>query len=243
MTASPSTPQIILSGGSSGGGSAGTSAPGSLAIAYQNLLSGAADLRSGTGSKVLVLTTGNIGMASRVQIGNTETEAEQQANLKILGQIASYCRANNIGVQIDTVLTNPATYSSGINALTDQWAVAAAEVGLPIVAIEDVNEIGACAPPSLFMAYARIEANAVKTLIQDYAQSAIWSVREPLASIPSHNGGKLMAPPLRPQGLLASRSLPRIQACSRLGWPHIPRPFGKTFLPAYRQRQRRTEWL
>ena len=122
MTDDTSTPQIILGGGSSGGGSAGTSTPGSLAIAYQNLLSGAADLKSGTGSKVLVLTTGNIGMASEYKLGNTETEAEQQENLKILGQIASFCRANNIGVQIDAVLTNPATYSSGINALTDQWA-------------------------------------------------------------------------------------------------------------------------
>ena len=40
------------------------------------------------------------------------------------------------------------------------------------MAVQDVNEIGACQPSFLFAPYARIEANAVKTLIQDYAQSA-----------------------------------------------------------------------
>ena len=164
-------PSINLGGGSSGNGSAGTSGPGQLALTYQNLLSGAADIVSGGGAKVLVLTTGAIGLASHVQIGSIETAQEQAANLQILANIAAFCRANGIVVQVDAVLTNTATYSDGTNALVDSWAQVAAQVGLPIASVENVNEIGFTASPSTFANYASIEVNAVQSLIKKYANS------------------------------------------------------------------------
>ena len=119
-----------------------------------------------------MLDSGAIGTAGSIQIGNSETAAEVSDNLAILAKIAAFCNANGIGVQVDADLTWPATYGDGSNALIDQWATVAAQVGLPITSVEDVGEIGSSQPSSSFATDAGIEVNAVQTLIQDYAGSS-----------------------------------------------------------------------
>jgi hypothetical protein len=166
------TPSIVVAPGSAGSGSAGIAAPGQVAISLQNLISEAADIVPGSGTKTIILSTGLIGMASPFQVGNTETLQEQQANLQALASLAAECRANGVSVIIDTVLTNPATFSDGSNALTNYWAPVAAQVGLPIVGVEDVNEMGLNVSGSALTNCASVEANAVKTLIDAYTHSS-----------------------------------------------------------------------
>ena len=171
MPESMTIPNLIIGGGSAGAGSAGISAPGQFAIAYQNLLSGAAEIVTASGSKEIILTTGIIGMASPAQVGNTETLEEQQQNLAVLTNFASYCRNNNITIDVDADLTSDNTYGDGSNAVVEQWATTAAQVGLPIGSIEDVNEVSFSAPVDTFAHLASVEANAVPTLIAVYASA------------------------------------------------------------------------
>jgi hypothetical protein len=169
-----STSELMLSGGSSGN-PAGLSNPGQLEVTYQNLLSGAADIVSATRVKTLILTAGAIDSASSLTIGGEETAAEVANNANVLAQIATFCEANDIKIEVDAVLTDPTTYGTGpnaINASVDMWAKVAASVGLPIAAVEDVQEIGTDQSPSMFASFATIEANAVRTLIADYASSS-----------------------------------------------------------------------
>jgi hypothetical protein len=171
MNSSATVPTIILGGGSAGN-SAGSASPGLLEQIYENLLSGAADIVSGTGIKTLVLDSGAIGTAGSIQIGNTETASEVTDNLAILAKIAAFCKANGIRVQVDASLTSAATYGDGTSALVDQWAAAAAQVGLPIASVEDVGETGSSQTSATFASTASIEVNAIRTLIQDYAASS-----------------------------------------------------------------------
>jgi hypothetical protein len=173
MTSSYSYPGLMLGGGGFGN-SSGLGNPGQLQVMYQNLLSGAAATVSSLGVKTLVLTSGAIGTAGFIQIGNTETADEVAQNQAVLRKIADFCNANGIQVVVQATLTNSETYGSGptaLNALVDQWATVAASVNLPISAVQDVEEIGSSKLPSSFAAFAAIEANAVSTLIRDYANS------------------------------------------------------------------------
>ena len=173
MTLSYTVPKIMLSGGGAGNAS-GLSSPGQLEIMYQNLLSGAADIVSSLGVKTLVMTSGAIGTAGLIQIGNTETADEVEQNRIVLKEIADFCNANGIQVAVQAVLTNGATYGSGstaINALVDQWATVAASVNLPICSVQDIQEIGITQSVADFATLAAIEANAVSTLIREYSQS------------------------------------------------------------------------
>ena len=141
---------------------------------YQNLLSGAADIVSSLGVKTLVMTSGAIGTAGLIQIGNTETADEVEQNRIVLKEIADFCNANGIQVAVQAVLTNGATYGSGstaINALVDQWATVAASVNLPICSVQDIQEISITQSVADFATLAAIEANAVSTLIREYSQS------------------------------------------------------------------------
>jgi hypothetical protein len=171
MTSSGSVPSIILGGGSAGN-SAGSANPGLLEQIYENLLSGAADIVSGVGIKTLVLDSGAIGTAGSIQIGNSETAAEVADNRAILAKIAAFCKANGIAIQVDADLTLPYVYGDGTNALVDQWATVAAQVGLPIVSVEDVEEIGSPQSSASIATTASIEVNAIRTLIQDYTGSS-----------------------------------------------------------------------
>jgi hypothetical protein len=160
------SPGLILGGGASSDSAGQNSRPGTLEQAYQNLLSGAADIVSGLGVKTLVLDSGAIGSAGSIQTNNTETAAEVAANMAILGSIAAYCKANGIVVQVDASLIGGAP-------LVNQWATAAAVVGLPIVSVEDVNEVGfqASLTPN-FATYATNEVAGIKALVSDYSSSS-----------------------------------------------------------------------
>ena len=174
MSGTIAIPPLMLSGGGYGN-PAGSTNPGELEVAYENLLSGATDILSGTDTKTLILAAGGIAQASTLEIGSGETGAEVANNAQVLAQIAAFCAANGIGVEVDAVLTNGATYGTGpsaINAYVDMWAKVAANAGLPIVAVQDVQEIGTAEPPNTFANSATIEANGVRTLIQDYASSS-----------------------------------------------------------------------
>ena len=174
MISSKKMPGILLGGGS-GGNPAGLSNPSQLEVAYQNLLTGAADIIAGTGTRILEMTAGAIGTAGSIQIGNTETASEVAQNLTVLNEIADFCNANGIKIDVLAVLTNAATYGTGptaINALVDQWATAAAKANLPIISVTDIQEIGISQPKTSFSTYAKIEVNAVETLIKDYAGSS-----------------------------------------------------------------------
>jgi hypothetical protein len=170
MTASP--PGLILSGGATSDANSEDD-PNALAQIYQNLLSGAADIVSGLNDKMLVVSAGAIELAGAVQVqAHSETPQEVANNLAILGSIAAFCDANGIKVLVDADLTYAATYGDGSNALVDQWATAAAAVGLPITAVEDVQEIGSSQAQTTFANFASIEVNAVQTLIENYATSS-----------------------------------------------------------------------
>nr|WP_294518281.1 hypothetical protein [uncultured Rhodopila sp.] len=171
MTTPVSPPEISLGSGSAGD-SAGLNTPPELQVLLQNLMTGAADIASIRGLKVLTIGAGAIGTAGSIQTGNTETAAEVAANLATLKSIAAYCEANGIVVQVDASLTNSATYSDGKNALVDQWATAAAEAALPISSVEDVGETAISESSSDFANTAIIEANALNTLIVDYKSSS-----------------------------------------------------------------------
>ena len=105
-----------------------------------------------------------------------ETQDQVTSNYNILKQIADYCKANGITIQVNAVLTNPAQYSDGTNALVGQWAGIAASVGLPISRVQDVNETATVNPDTStledFAATATVEVNAVRTLLNAYANSS-----------------------------------------------------------------------
>lgn len=174
MASSITTPEFIVAGGLSGN-PAGFNNLTSLEITYQNLLSGAADIVSGSGTKTLNLTSGAITTAASFTVGLTGTAAEVAGNAAVLKNIADYCKANGITVTVDADLTFSPTWSEGAgkghNELVDQWAPAAAAAGLPITSVEDVQEVSTNDLPDAFANYATIEVNAVRTLIADYAGS------------------------------------------------------------------------
>ena len=164
-----------------GGGNPATSASqtnaNALAQCYTNLLSGAAEFASYSGEhQVLVLQSGDIQQASYTQTGNgnaAETWDEATHNQQLLSNIAAYCRANGIGILVEADLTDTSSaYGPGTNAIVENWANAAAHAGLPIIGIEDVQEVGS--NPTLTAAdYARLAANevlSIQTLIRDYAK-------------------------------------------------------------------------
>ena len=175
MSQSNVTPGLLLGGGGSGD-AAGVANPGQLEVDYQNLLSGAADVVSGTGGKTFVLSAAAITQAAPWEAGLTETAPEVANNLSVLNKIAQFCDANNIKITVEADLTFAPVWLSGAgaghNELVDQWAPIAASVGLPISSVEDVQEIGCSQPLSSFANFASIEANAVRTLIEDYAGSS-----------------------------------------------------------------------
>ena len=177
-------PKLLLGGGGSGD-SAGLSNPGQLELDYQNLLSGAADVVSGSGSKTFVLSSAAITTAASWEAGATETASEVANNLNVLRKIAQFCNANNISIDVEADLTFAPTWPSGAgqghNELVDQWAPVAASVGLPIVSVEDVQEIGTAQPPETFLNFGSIEANAVRTIIEDYAGSSYHMTASNLA--------------------------------------------------------------
>ena len=119
---------------------------------------------------------GDIQQASYTQTGYgnaAETWDEATHNQQLLSNIAAYCRANGIGIMVEADLTDTSNaYGPGTDALVENWGNAAAHAGLPIVSIEDVQEVGS--NPNLTAAdYARLAANevlAVQTLIRDYAK-------------------------------------------------------------------------
>jgi hypothetical protein len=188
MPPSTTIPGFILSGGSAGKG-AGLNNPGQLEQIYGNLLSGAAGIVQGLHTKVLDLDAGAIGSAGSTQIGQTETAAEVADNLRILGSIAAFCTANGITVQVDADLTWYPTNADGTNALVTQWATAAAAVGLPITSIQDVEEIGISQQPTSFANYAKVEVNAVQTVINEYAGSTYKMTASNLAVGDMEGGG------------------------------------------------------
>jgi hypothetical protein len=168
------SPTLIVGSGAvgSGSGSNGADDPNELAQLYQNLLSGAANIEVTAAGRTLVMTSGAIGLAGAIQAAaKVETSQEVAADLAMLGSIAAYCTANNIGIIVDANLTNAAKAGDGTNALVNQWATAAAAANLPIVGVEDVQEIGISQPVSSFANFASIEANAVRTIAVDYAKA------------------------------------------------------------------------
>ncbi len=191
MTGTLTTPGLMLSGGGFGGGNAADD-PNALAQIYQNLLSGAADIVQGLNDKVLIIGSGPIGSAGSIQaqVGN-ETWQELDNNIALLGSIAAFCKANGIVVEVPAVLTDSATYSDGTNALVDQWASAAAAVGLPIVGVEDVQEIGISQAATTFANFANTEVNAVRTLIENYATSSYKMAASDLTVGDMEGGGTI----------------------------------------------------
>jgi hypothetical protein len=194
MASAPTIPNFILGGGSAGKG-AGLNNPGQLEQIYGNLLSSAADIVQGLHTKVLVLDAGAIGTAGSSQTDQTETAAEVAGNLQVLKNIAAFCTANGIVVQVDADLTYSATNPGGSNALVMQWVTAAATAGLPIASVEDVAEIGISEQPTAFASYATIETNAVQTIINAYAKSTYKMSSGNLAVGDMEGGGasKMMA--------------------------------------------------
>ena len=188
MSVTTALPGFILSGGSAGN-SAGLNSPGQLELIYSNLTSEASDIVSGVGVKILNMDAGSIGTAGSAQIGATETADEVANNLKVLGSIAAFCKANGVVVQVDASLTYGVTYADGSDALVDQWAQPAAAVGLPIVSVQDVQEIGISQPKTNFNNIGTVEANAVRTLIDDYAGSSYIMTAQNLAVGDMEGGG------------------------------------------------------
>ena len=184
-------PKLLLGGGGSGD-SAGLSNPGQLELDYQNLLSGAADVVSGSGSKTFVLSSAAITTAASWEAGATETASEVANNLNVLSKIAQFCNANGISIAVEANLTFAPTWPSGAgqghNELVDQWAPVAASVGLPITSVEDVQEIGTAQPPDTFLNFGSIEANAVRTIIEDYAGSS-YHMTAPNLAVGDMEGG------------------------------------------------------
>ena len=176
MSQSLTAPPVIVGGSLSSGNGAGNGPFTSLSVVLQNLISGAADLVGSGGVKTLNITSAAITSAGPVQVGLSQTAPDASANFAILKQIAAFCRANNISVSVDANLTWAPTWQSGQqagqNELVTQWAPVAAAAGLPIRQIQDVQEIATSQSPSNFQNYASIEANAVHTLIADYAGSS-----------------------------------------------------------------------
>ncbi len=165
-TAAPS----IIIGGSGTGGQTEESDPNLLAEAYANLVSGGANAFSTTGSKILILDSGSIGLAGYVQYSQAkgETLQEVEHNQEILGKIATYCRENGITVQVD------ASLAADSGGRVDQWGTAAAQANLPISAIDNVDEMSfqsnLSLTPADFSLQAQNEVGSVKTLIADYAR-------------------------------------------------------------------------
>jgi hypothetical protein len=189
MTVSPSSPGLILGGGASAFGN-GQDDPNALAQIYQNLLSGAADVVAGLKGNVLDISSGAIGLAGSVQVqAKGETAQGVANNLRILGSIAAFCKANGIVVQVDADLTYGVLNGDGTNALVDQWATAAAAVGLPIASVQDVQQIGINQSEATFASYASIEVNAVQSLIHDYAASSYRMTAGNLAVGDMEGGG------------------------------------------------------
>jgi hypothetical protein len=167
----------------------GVSCSTNLAGVYANLISDAADALSvsSNGGKILVLPAGLIQSAAFQQgIADGETLAQVQNNANILADIGAFCIAHNVGIQVDAVLTPPAASmfytgnsATPVNAYVHAWVTAAAVAALPIVAIEDIQEVGTelhfghnGVTPQNLLSIATSEALAVNTLIATYKQIA-----------------------------------------------------------------------
>ena len=165
----------------------GVSCGTTLADVYANLLSDAADALSvsSDGSKVLVLPAGLIQSAA-FQQGVADGYSLQTVanNARILADIGAYCNAHNIGVAVDAVLTPPAaggfyTGPGAVNEYIHAWATAAAVAALPIISVEDIQEVGTedayalnGITSSSLASVAASEALAVNTLVTTYRQIA-----------------------------------------------------------------------
>jgi len=169
------TPGTIIGGGTAGNNYAQAN-PNSLQEYYENLISGAVGLITDlNGQKTIVLQAGIIQEAACYQSdAGSETTAQASSAFAALTQIADYCNANKIEVQVEADLTDTCgVYGPGVDAIVYNWATAAAQAGLPITSIENVQEVATTTTSAAVLAQdAANEVLAIQTLINSYAGSS-----------------------------------------------------------------------
>jgi plastocyanin len=176
-----SSPAIIL-----GGSVSQSDQPLTIAEDYDQLITDTSAFND-SGSKTLYLDTGTISMASPAQIGRvvqgtTITAATVQANQDLLDAIGVYCRDNGISIEVAAALDLPS-----VDDWTYQWLAPAVEAGLPITAVEDIDEEteSVADTPSNWETLATEAVNVVKQIAAYYPSVQIgwWEAGNAFAAM------------------------------------------------------------
>jgi hypothetical protein len=160
---------ISLAGSGSGaGGTTAASTVGAIGDDYAELVAQGSNAFAASGAKTLYLEAGDLSLASPAQIGNvingvTVTAAMVDENQQLLDDIATYCKANGIGVTIEAQLDNPPA-----GDWTYQWLAPAEQAGLPITEVDGDDEIEFEHPVSDFANVAANEVAIVKQIASYY---------------------------------------------------------------------------
>ena len=171
-------------------GSAGQVSPASdgfsIGSNYSDLISYGNNAFISSGSKVFVMAAGELSLASPAQIGAvyqgiTVTAEMVNQNQKLLDAIGNYCITNDIKIVVEAQLSN-----SPQKNWDYQWLYPAVTAKLPIVAVENDNELD-YSPHSVvqnFTSIAAHEAAAVKQIVSYYPDVQIgqWVGGGPIAN-------------------------------------------------------------
>ena len=153
------------------GNGAAAPAPGSagaLDIDLQQLESGLKPFLNNIGTHNLQIGAGDLSMASPAQIGRIVngvpiTAATVAANQQALNQFATWCRANNVSLTVEIQADNAPQAD-----WTYQWLNPAVQAGLPIGAVENVNEDELSATPAQYGTIAGYKAAILQQIVAYY---------------------------------------------------------------------------
>ena len=179
-----SSPVIQIAGSS--GQPLATGGEFSIGADYADLIANGNNAFIASNSKVFDLAAGQLSMASPAQIGAvyqgiTVTAEMVKQNQMLLDAIGSYCIKNHIKIVVEAQLSN-----SPSQDWTYQWLAPAVTAKLPIVAVENDNELD-YSPSSFIQNFGSIAADEVaivKQIIAYYPDVQIgqWVGGGPIAT-------------------------------------------------------------